>query len=615
MRKKVIFSIVLCLVCLALATCLVACGDKQQEENNQNGENGGGTSQLKDFDNVTFLDDVVIYDGQEHVLTVNNLPDGAEVAYSSNKATEIGDYRAQAVISKEGYKTKTLTAKLTVMPSAQLIVDSRKVYAEAVDQNYDFFLNLSDTLDVLGYKGTANANYDGKYRYNINTNDLQFKRITSGILLYDSTEYIYTKNDSKIKLVQNDKNEVKKLSVIAKNNDELNLMNLPFASIVDSLKTDNISDIRYSGKSDFRYTATLSLSSENALLKKLYSKLEQMGTRLEMSEVSISNPMAIKFDFNLDSNHRLSDFRFGADVTFPVKNVPVKIAVSYEQKASNANIAIPSVSDFIVEKNDISNVLATINGALSRVKNQNTYSLDVSAINDFDPGWNITATVDKYIARMYKNTTDDGRIDFNHSFVYKAHTDEDGKENFKFTIGNIENGDVYRISRKGSNTQTKIDGVSADGQFDYLTSMIKMSADDIDCIKTVQKDGSTFYYLYQNKNATGKQQSSIVEMINSNPADSVTDVENYFNEENNEVADTEMVVEMKDGQLVSINANTKFRYCPTGGEYTEQNVVLTNEIELLFNAKAEDAQSYIAPAKVETTIGKLGLNNATFYIL
>lgn len=142
-----------------------------------------------------------------------------------------------------------------------------------------------------------------------------------------------------------------------------------------------------------------------------------------------------------------------------------------------------------------------------------------------------------------------------------------------------------------------------------------MSADDIDCIKTVQKDGSTFYYLYQNKNATGKQQSSIVEMINSNPADSVTDVENYFNEENNEVADTEMVVEMKDGQLVSINANTKFRYCPTGGEYTEQNVVLTNEIELLFNAKAEDAQSYIAPAKVETTIGKLGLNNATFYIL
>lgn len=91
----------------------------------------------------------MIYDGQEHVLTVNNLPDGAEVAYSSNKATEIGDYRAQAVISKEGYKTKTLTAKLTVMPSAQLIVDSRKVHAEAVDQNYDFFLNLSGTLDVL----------------------------------------------------------------------------------------------------------------------------------------------------------------------------------------------------------------------------------------------------------------------------------------------------------------------------------------------------------------------------------------------------------------------------------------------------------------------------------
>ena len=66
MRKKVIFSIILCLVCLALATCLVACGDKQQEENNQNGEgekddqNRDEIKEEKDIIVKHFIDSILI---------------------------------------------------------------------------------------------------------------------------------------------------------------------------------------------------------------------------------------------------------------------------------------------------------------------------------------------------------------------------------------------------------------------------------------------------------------------------------------------------------------------------------------------------------------------------
>lgn len=692
MNKKIIVIIVTCLVCLMLATCLVACGENGGNGGN-NGNGGGsgnqgggsqGESTLKEFEGIKFEDvavvydgqehsvvvenlpagasvayasntatavgeyqakaviskegyktltlnatltimpkefeglkfasDVVVYDGQEHSVVVENLPEGASVAYTSNTATDIGEYQAKAVVSKEGYKSVTLNAKLTVMPSASLIVESRKAAADENEQNYDFFINLNGTVDIKGVSQSANGNYDGKYRFNKNTGELKFRRETSGLLLYDSIEYIYSQNDSKIKLVQNEKQEVKKISVVANDEEELNLMNLPFVSIVNALEEGNISEIKYSGKSDYKYTATLSLHSDNALLSKLYAKLEKMGTRIDFKGVEVSNPMSIKFDFNLDKNHKLTDFKFGADVSFPVKGVPLTIAISYKQSASDKAISLPSANGFVTDKTKIGEVITEIDSALARVKQSSAYSLDLTATNEFDPGWNVTATTDKYFARLYKNTTD-GRVDFNHSFKYKAHNENDDSDSFKFTLGNIQNGDVYLISRKGTNTQTKIDGVSVNTQFDLLTSIIKSNASSIDCIKKVEKDGSTFYYLYQNNQSTYGVQSKIVDLINSNPADEVTDVQNYFNAQENEVVNSEMVVEIKNGQLVAVNVQTDLRYCPTGGEYTEENILLTNKIELTVNEKLEKAQEYVAPENVDTKIGKYGLNNAKFYLL
>lgn len=610
MNKKTIIVIAVCLVCILLAICLVACGSSGDK--NEDGNKGEST--LKKFDDIKFEDVEFVYDGQEHSVVVKNLPEGASVVYASNTATDIGEYRATAVVSKTGYETKTLKAKLSVMPSVNLIVDSRKNAVDDNEQNYDFYINLNGTVNIAGVTQAANGNYDGKYRFNKNTSELRFKRETSGLLLYDSIEYIYSENDSKIKLVQNEKQELRSLSVVANDEEELNLMNLPFVSIVDALKEKNISNIGYSRNSDYKYTATLSLQSDNQLLSKLYAKLEKMGTKLNFKGVSVSNPMAIKFEFNLDKNHKLTDFKFGADVSFPVKGVPLTIAVSYKQSANNDKFSIPSTSGFIIDKTQVGKAIDEIDSALERVKQSSAYSLDLTATNEFDPGWNITATTDKYFARLYKNTID-GRVDFNHSFKYKAHNENDESDSFKFTLGNIQSGEVYLISRKGTNTQTKVDGVSVDSQFDLLTSIIQTNAANIDCIKKVEKDGSTFYYLYQNKQSTYGIQGKIVDLINSNPADEVTDVQNYFNTQTNEVASAELVVEIKNGQLVAVNVQTELRYCPTGGEYTEENILLTNKIELTVNEKIDKAKEYVAPENANTKLGKIGLNNAKFYLL
>ena len=190
-RKPILFFVTIVIAVLAMMT-LVACGDK-----------GSGTKGLASFDNLTFEDATFEYDGTEHKIEVKGAPAGATIEYDNNTATEIGEYNATVTVSKDGYNPKTLNAKMIVMPSAKLLVSARALAKNDNVQNYDFYLNLAGTVDALGITQTANANYDGKYRYNQDTGAIKFWRQTSGVLLVDSTEYIYTQNDAKVNVVAN----------------------------------------------------------------------------------------------------------------------------------------------------------------------------------------------------------------------------------------------------------------------------------------------------------------------------------------------------------------------------------------------------------------------------
>ncbi|MDE6302767.1 MAG: hypothetical protein K2M36_04185 [Clostridia bacterium] len=174
---------------------------------------------------------------------------------------------------------------------------------------------------------------------------------------------------------------------------------------------------------------------------------------------------------------------------------------------------------------------------------------------------------------------------------------------------------MYQISRKGKNAQDQLSGVSVNTQFDYLTGATNIAVDKIDCIKTVSSGGSTKYYVYMNKSQTMSVQNTISELINSNKADGVIPVNNYFNTQDNDVRDAEMVIEMQNGKIVSIEVSTKIRYNPTGGNYVGERITLTNSISLIVNDKLSAAKDYEAPKGVNTVLGSFGLNNAKYYIL
>ena len=134
------------------------------------------------------------------------------------------------------------------------------------------------------------------------------------------------------------------------------------------------------------------------------------------------------------------------------------------------------------------------------------------------------------------------------------------------------------------------------------------------CIKKVINGDTTLYKLYIKKTETLSVQDKIIDIINSNEATGVIDVDNYFNNSKNMIKGSEIVIEMKANTIAKIEVTTEIRYNPIGGDYTERQITLTNSVVLEINDKLTDAADYEAPETTNTTFGHIGLNNAKYYI-
>ena len=598
-----IFAVILSLV--LVACCLVACGDKDGETTDPN-NGGNSTPELQKFTGITFEDATFDFDGQEHEIVCKGVPAGAKVQYTNNKAILDGEYKAKAVITKDGYETLTLTATMTINMSAEAVVQARANAVAQDNQNYDFLINLQTVVSGLALNGY----YDAQYRYQKSTNNLSFMRTTSGSLLYDAYEWIYNDGESKIKLKADQDGIVDKIIVLPENEEELNLLNLPFSAIVDGINANNLTAIeRIEG--EYQYKANLALASETAVVQKLFEILGGLGAKVEIKGVEFANPAAgIDFYFSMNEDRTLlTAFQYSTELTFPVKGVPVTLVLNYKQKESDTEIDIPE-ADLITSASEIANITTQINNAVTSIKSLNTYSIDMTAINDFDPGATTSAIVDKYIARMYKNGDD-----FNHSYEYKSHTEEDGAEKYQYTLANIKDGSVHLVSRKGTNTVEEVAGYSASTQFDYLVAIGVLSSNDISSIMSVTEDAKTTYHIYTKSSKSIDIQNGILDIVNSNDEDGVLDVNNHFNSSNNTIEDAEIVVVIENGQILSMEVLTKIKYVPIDGDHADKTVTLTNKIELEFNINLDKATEYKAPKSTTSGLSGLGLNNTKFYIL
>lgn len=91
---------------------------------------------------VTFQSQTFDYDWQPHSLTVNNLPDGAQVTYQGNGQTYVGVYTVTAIVSMPNYDNVTLTATLTI------------VYPTVGTEGL-IYVKADDSYKVVDYAGTS----------------------------------------------------------------------------------------------------------------------------------------------------------------------------------------------------------------------------------------------------------------------------------------------------------------------------------------------------------------------------------------------------------------------------------------------------------------------------
>ncbi|MDE6757782.1 MAG: hypothetical protein K2J89_00725 [Clostridia bacterium] len=535
---------------------------------------------------------------------------------NSDNSGNSGSNGNDSGISNDNGSSDNDSDNSSTLPTSAEIVEARSNSVSQSIQAYDFNLTFSGNFSVLGIGTSLNGIYDGAYRYDGESDEITFKRTTSGALLADSTCYMFTAGNNQIKATM-DKNAVKKISVELPEEQDITMINLPVVKIVNSVDKNNISNINKSSYNDYDYSCKLSAGNSTLVYSALSKVFEKLGTGVSFKGITFTENTST-LDFNIKDG-KLDDFRLAFKLQISVKLAKVVVDVVYSQKANSTAISLPNISDFLYRTADVQTEVNTIYSAIEDLKDDAVYSLDLVASNELDPGWNKTAVVDKYNSRMYKNTIDDVAW-FNHSYVYKAHSETAGKESYKYTLGNVNGSDEHNqgtwlISRKSSNTQTQIQGVTADTQFDFLTAMVKQQASEIDCVKKQTVGATTTYTLYLGKTATQNVQKKIIDMINTNEYDDVIAVDNYYNTEN-VIKDASIQIIITNGKISSIVCDTEICYTPTGGEYTEYNVTLNNTIEMQVNANYDKALAYEPPTKVKGTLGwGKNLNDAEYYIL
>ena len=138
--------------------------------------------------------------------------------------------------------------------------------------------------------------------------------------------------------------------------------------------------------------------------------------------------------------------------------------------------------------------------------------------------------------------------------------------------------------------------MTADTQYDYMTSPFLQEATDFDCVRKTVSGSTVTYNLYLTAAGAREVQNRILAMINSNVADGVTEVNNYFNADNT-VKSAEIEIIVQNGKLIKSDCKTEIVYHPLGGDYTDYNVNLKNVLTLKVNDKLSEAQKYTAPKK------------------
>ena len=113
------------------------------------------------FTGITFADASFEYDGEPHAIYVTGAPDFANVTYTNNVKTEVGNYVVTAQITADNYATLSLSATLTITKAT-----FKNITFESASFDYD---GEAHSIYVTGAPDFATVTYSNNGKINAGT--------------------------------------------------------------------------------------------------------------------------------------------------------------------------------------------------------------------------------------------------------------------------------------------------------------------------------------------------------------------------------------------------------------------------------------------------------------
>ena len=196
-KRRLSIRMIAILLLVAISVSFVACGIKGNE--NPDDETPKQEEKLLEFDGVTFLDENVIYDGQEHTIEVKGVPEFAKVIYDNEGPyTEVGVYEIFALVYAEGYANLELTATLTISSEASgLTFEEYNRYVinkpfEELPYTVEMEVKIDENLS--GSAGTLFGNFDWSVNgASVGLGRAYFIEVTDGVVRLEYTNNAHQK--------------------------------------------------------------------------------------------------------------------------------------------------------------------------------------------------------------------------------------------------------------------------------------------------------------------------------------------------------------------------------------------------------------------------------------
>lgn len=167
--KKLKYIICALITVLACSVGLILFSCKNDDNN--------GNDYLKTIEGITINSASYDYDGTEKEILINgNLPEGATVLYTNNKATNSGEYNVVAIVKCEGYKDLTLNATLTIRKLNYDMSETKWNYNQSFvfdgTQKNVLIQNLPEGVTIKNYLNNSKTNagtYTASVTFNYDT--------------------------------------------------------------------------------------------------------------------------------------------------------------------------------------------------------------------------------------------------------------------------------------------------------------------------------------------------------------------------------------------------------------------------------------------------------------